>query len=81
MLNSILSWFKSILSIFNITFICHIVNKCINIFLDIRKEKKLEKQQKAIDEANKKIEDACNSGTLNDLFEASKEAGKANCDD
>jgi len=53
--------------------------KVIFKYLDnVRADKAEEKRQTSIRDANAKIDDACDNGTLDDLIDATYELGKAN---
>lgn len=76
MISKLWSFVKTAISSINLTYICHIINKILNLFIDFKKEEKEKKYNEQITQTNNEIEDACNSGTLSDLMNATKNSGR-----
>lgn len=55
--------------------VCKAISAFFSYLLARKEENTI--QQNKIDEANKKIDDACDNGTIGDLLDATKELGEA----
>jgi hypothetical protein len=77
-LSKIFTGVKSLISCLNITYITHGCIKLLNFIIDLKKESDLKKKTEKIEKINSEIEDVCNNGTLSDLFDVTKKAGKEN---